>query len=349
MAPSPASFIHISNALTYLSLLMGVGAIAAALSGSADAAGALIAAAAIADTFDGWFARRFTRSPELASMGVQLDSLADAVTFGIAPVVVAGVLFRPSGGAGEWIWWGSAFVYAACALTRLGFYNVWQGEMSGFVGLPTPVAALFWSTLASSQRQPRRLDRRRVDHVNRDDRAAANPAAHWVRSGRVRALARGSDSDSRVALVVTGATGVFTISPTPSNENDRGFLGLECDGADGMRNDRAVLSCRKRTDDQVARDPRARADPQYPRQFSSCWNERDEKRRRLGWLPDQAGDLPQVVPEVIDVVAHEIVEGHCADWLTLATTRSGRGCAACAARDFVSSGAASITCAMWRL
>ncbi len=147
MAPSPASFIHISNALTYLSLLMGVGAIAAALSGSADAAGALIAAAAIADTFDGWFARRFTRSPELASMGVQLDSLADAVTFGIAPVVVAGVLFRPSGGTGEWIWWGSAFVYAACALTRLGFYNVWQGEMSGFVGLPTPVAALFWSTL----------------------------------------------------------------------------------------------------------------------------------------------------------------------------------------------------------
>jgi CDP-diacylglycerol--serine O-phosphatidyltransferase len=146
MAPSPASFVHISNTLTYVSLLMGVGSIAAALAGSADAAGALIAAAAIADTFDGWFARRFTRSPELASMGVQLDSLADAVTFGIAPIVVAGILFRPTGG-GEWIWWGAAFIYAACALTRLGFYNVWHGEISGFVGLPTPVAALFWSSL----------------------------------------------------------------------------------------------------------------------------------------------------------------------------------------------------------
>ena len=147
MARSPASCIHVSNTLTYVSLLMGIASIAAALSGSADAAGALIAAAAIADTFDGWFARRFARSLELASMGVQLDSLADAVTFGIAPVIVAGILFRPAGGAGEWIWWGSAFVYAACALTRLGFYNVSHGEISGFVGLPTPVAALFWSTL----------------------------------------------------------------------------------------------------------------------------------------------------------------------------------------------------------
>ena len=146
MTPSPASFVHISNTLTYVSLLMGVASIAAALAGSADAAGALIAAAAIADTFDGWFARRFTRSPELASMGVQLDSLADAVTFGIAPIVVAGILFRPTG-SGEWIWWAAAFLYSACALTRLGFYNVWHGEISGFVGLPTPVAALFWSSL----------------------------------------------------------------------------------------------------------------------------------------------------------------------------------------------------------
>jgi CDP-diacylglycerol--serine O-phosphatidyltransferase len=147
MAASPASVVHISNALTYLSLLMGIGSIAAALSGSAQAAGALIAAAAIADTFDGRFARRFSRSPELVSMGVQLDSLADAVTFGIAPVTVAGVLFRPVGNPGEWLWWTAAFVYVACALTRLGFYNVAQAEISGFVGLPTPVAALFWSTL----------------------------------------------------------------------------------------------------------------------------------------------------------------------------------------------------------
>jgi CDP-diacylglycerol--serine O-phosphatidyltransferase len=147
MPTSPISVIHISNAVTYLSLLMGVGSIAAALSGSAEAAGALIAAAAIADTFDGRFARRFARSPELVSMGVQLDSLADAVTFGIAPVIVAGVLFRPAGGAAKWLWWAAAFVYVACALTRLGFYNISQAETGGFVGLPTPVAALFWSTM----------------------------------------------------------------------------------------------------------------------------------------------------------------------------------------------------------
>jgi CDP-diacylglycerol--serine O-phosphatidyltransferase len=147
LSPSPASFVHPSNALTYGSLLLGVAAIGAAMTGSAPASGALLAAAAITDTFDGRFARRFRRTPELASMGAQLDSLTDAVTFGAAPIVIAGLLFRPTGGAAEWIWWAAAFVYTACALTRLGFYNVWDGELSGFVGLPTPVAALFWSTL----------------------------------------------------------------------------------------------------------------------------------------------------------------------------------------------------------
>jgi CDP-diacylglycerol---serine O-phosphatidyltransferase len=147
MRPSPASFIHVSNALTYVSLLLGVAAVGAALSGSADGAGALLAGAAIADTFDGRFARRFTRSPALAAMGTQLDSLVDGVTFGLAPVIIAGVLFRPVTGMAEWIWWMAAFVYASCALTRLGFYNISNAERSGFVGLPTPVAALVWSTL----------------------------------------------------------------------------------------------------------------------------------------------------------------------------------------------------------
>jgi CDP-diacylglycerol---serine O-phosphatidyltransferase len=147
MRPSPASFIHVSNALTYVSLLLGVAAVGAALSGNADAAGALLAGAAIADTFDGRFARRFTRSPALAAMGTQLDSLVDGVTFGLAPVIIGGVLFRPVTGMAEWIWWMAAFVYASCALTRLGFYNISNAERNGFVGLPTPVAALVWSTL----------------------------------------------------------------------------------------------------------------------------------------------------------------------------------------------------------
>ena len=43
-------------------------------------------------------------------------------------------------------WLAAAFLYALCAVTRLGFYNV-HNVQSRFVGLPTTLAALLWSTL----------------------------------------------------------------------------------------------------------------------------------------------------------------------------------------------------------
>jgi phosphatidylserine synthase len=143
---SPAAFIHASNLLTYVSLLCGLAALALALAYHAPGAGALLAASVIADTFDGKFARWFTRRPELVTMGVQLDSLSDAVSFGVAPVVCATVLMQAGERAGL-VWWGSAFAYTACALTRLGFYNVTEACTRGFIGLPTPVAALLWSSI----------------------------------------------------------------------------------------------------------------------------------------------------------------------------------------------------------
>ena len=159
---SPVSAIHASNTLTYGSLLAGVCALAAALQDNAAACGSLLATAVIFDTFDGRFARRVRhRHPTphqgptckdlapavsmhpAAEMGTQLDSLVDAVSFGMLPVVCASVLFDLDGA----IWWGSAFVYVACAITRLGFYNISHAKTDGFIGLPAPVAALFWSSI----------------------------------------------------------------------------------------------------------------------------------------------------------------------------------------------------------
>ena len=85
IATSPLGAFHRANALTYVSLMTSIGAIAEAFHGSASAAGALIAAAVIADTFDGRFARLFQRSNGERALGVQLDSLSDAIAFGIAP------------------------------------------------------------------------------------------------------------------------------------------------------------------------------------------------------------------------------------------------------------------------
>jgi CDP-diacylglycerol---serine O-phosphatidyltransferase len=134
--------LHPANTLTYASLALGVGAVAAALAGNAAGAGALLAAASVADVLDGRFARRFDRTAHQAAFGAQLDSLCDAVVFAAAPVVCAAVLARGV----SVMWWLPATVYAGCGVTRLAVYNI-SSDDSGFVGLPMPVAALVWSSL----------------------------------------------------------------------------------------------------------------------------------------------------------------------------------------------------------
>src|SRR5439155_21197697 len=44
-------------------------------------------------------------------------------------------------------WWMAGFFYVASAITRLGFYNIVHEDVPGFIGLPTPVSALVWSSL----------------------------------------------------------------------------------------------------------------------------------------------------------------------------------------------------------
>ena len=145
-AQSPAACFHPSNTLTYLSLVAGVCAIAAATHGIGAAAGALIAVAAIADTFDGRLARRFRRTESMRAFGAELDSLCDAAVFGAAPVVCSASLTRSAAGAWEFLWWCSAFTFIACTVTRLAFYNL-VDDAEGFVGVPAPAAALLWSSL----------------------------------------------------------------------------------------------------------------------------------------------------------------------------------------------------------
>jgi phosphatidylserine synthase len=106
-----------------------------------------VAVAVLADTFDGRFARIFRRSPGEQALGVQLDSLLDAIAFGIAPCLCMATL-APRGAV--WMeagWWTACFTFAACAITRLAFYNVTHDSGDGFIGLPVPVAALIWSSV----------------------------------------------------------------------------------------------------------------------------------------------------------------------------------------------------------
>jgi phosphatidylserine synthase len=145
---SPADAFDRRNLLTYLSLLFGVGAVAAAGSRRASMAGFAIAVAVIADTFDGRFARRFGADPRRSALGVQLDSLADAIAFGIAPPLCSALLLNEGMDLLGTALWGAAFVHAACAVTRLASYNLGALEDGprGFIGIPVPLAALIWST-----------------------------------------------------------------------------------------------------------------------------------------------------------------------------------------------------------
>jgi phosphatidylserine synthase len=144
----PSSPIDVSNALTYGSLMCGIAAVPAALQANAAGCGALLALAVVLDTFDGRFARlvrRWLGQDRHPRVGAELDSLVDAITFGIVPIACATALFDAAG----LIWWGAAFVYVASAVTRLGNYNVSAASVGArhFVGVPTPVAALLWSSL----------------------------------------------------------------------------------------------------------------------------------------------------------------------------------------------------------
>lgn len=110
----------------------------------------LLAAAAVFDFADGAVARLMDQFTQL---GVQLDSLSDAVSFGFAP---AAIMFALSTDA-EPLWVGGAavgvlrfmiFAMAAFSALRLAKFNIDPSQSDEFCGLPTPANALFCAGVA---------------------------------------------------------------------------------------------------------------------------------------------------------------------------------------------------------
>ena len=137
---APLHELHVSNLLTYGSIAAAVTAVAASGMHNTAIGGCALALAAITDAFDGRFARRFSRSPRQTRIGHELDSLADAVTFGLAPVALVGSRF-PTDGVPAVLSWCVAVFYVLAVATRLAFYHV-QDDEDRFIGIPTPAARL---------------------------------------------------------------------------------------------------------------------------------------------------------------------------------------------------------------
>lgn len=140
---------HIPNTVTCCNLFSGCIAIVMAYQGNYQAALAFIVLGAVFDFFDGLLARALhAYSP----LGKELDSLADDVTFGVAPSMIVFSLFRevnipdflfPVAGYLPF----TAFLIAVFSALRLAKFNIDTRQSTSFIGVPTPANALFWGAL----------------------------------------------------------------------------------------------------------------------------------------------------------------------------------------------------------
>ncbi|MHB8068893.1 MAG: CDP-diacylglycerol--serine O-phosphatidyltransferase [Desulfobaccales bacterium] len=130
------------NLITTASLFAGFYAIVGAINGRFLAAAWAIFVALILDGLDGRIAR-MTHST--SSFGVQYDSLADLVSFGVAPALLVYLwALQPFKQFG----WVAAFLFVVCGALRLARFNVQSGSMDPryFNGFPIPAAAMAIAT-----------------------------------------------------------------------------------------------------------------------------------------------------------------------------------------------------------
>lgn len=137
----------IPNLLTLANLVCGsLAAVAALVYGDLTVAFGLMILAAVFDFLDGFVARLLGQS---SPIGVQLDSLADDVTFGFLPAAILYVLadrMPPLLGLPRETML-AVFVLAAFSALRLARFNIDDTQHAEFRGLPTPAAALFCASL----------------------------------------------------------------------------------------------------------------------------------------------------------------------------------------------------------
>ncbi len=142
---------NIPNTITSCNLFCGCIACYMAFHSKYEWALLFIVLGAVFDFFDGMTARLLHVS---SPIGKELDSLADDITFGLAPAAIAFSLFKevhypdfllPLSGLMPY----TAFLIAVFSALRLAKFNLDERQTSSFIGMPTPANAL--ETLKSSE------------------------------------------------------------------------------------------------------------------------------------------------------------------------------------------------------
>ena len=140
---------QIPNIITLLNLFSGCIAIVMAFGGNFLAVVIFVTLAAVFDFFDGLAARALGVSSKI---GVELDSLADVVSFGVAPAAAVFMLLKeftlfpdflsPLQNYLPYL----AFLIPVFSAYRLAKFNIDERQTTSFLGLPTPANGLFWIT-----------------------------------------------------------------------------------------------------------------------------------------------------------------------------------------------------------
>ena len=143
----------IPNCITLINLLCGIGAIVSSLVyNDLQLAFIFIIASAVADFCDGLTARLLK---QYSAIGVQLDSLADMVSFGATPAIAMTVICKsmPSAFGVSGVWFDVLcyipLIVAALSALRLAKFNIDETQTEEFEGLPTPASAILLVSLAA--------------------------------------------------------------------------------------------------------------------------------------------------------------------------------------------------------
>jgi CDP-diacylglycerol--serine O-phosphatidyltransferase len=149
-------FFWVPNAITALNLLSGSLAVFFAVDGQLGWASVFILAAAVFDFMDGFSARLLKA---YSSIGKELDSLADMVSFGLAPAAIVFTLLEYTlfgknqpiqdinANWSQWVVLFTSFAIPIAGAFRLAKFNTDDRQSEQFLGMPIPANAIFFASL----------------------------------------------------------------------------------------------------------------------------------------------------------------------------------------------------------
>lgn len=150
-------FFWVPNTITAMNLVSGCVAVFMGIEGELGMAAIFILAASVFDFMDGLFARLLKSYSEI---GKQMDSLADLVSFGVAPAAILVSILEQSmfpdkisfsdveATPLQWILLLSVLLVPVAGAFRLAKFNVDTRQSESFLGLPIPANAMFYASLA---------------------------------------------------------------------------------------------------------------------------------------------------------------------------------------------------------